>query len=482
VTAQATSVVRAHVWLSLLYALSRAALWLAGLPFRFDLDWMWLADPGDLRDRLGETLYYFHAFPPGMDVLTGILLKLGGDRPEWLAVWLFRALGFALVNALFAVGRGAGLSTRTALGLALAFALSPPAIFFEHLYLYEWPVTTMLCVAAACFHRGVRTGSTGAWAAFFGLCAAIGLTRSTFHLAWFALMVGAALWAAGRPRRGRVLGAAAIPAALLAALYLKNLVVFGAFAASTFGPASFHLVTVDRLSREVRDGWIREGTLSPFAAVSAYAPPMAYARYFATPERPGWPPQVTRPEHVTVQAPNFNHWWLLEVNRARRADVRRYLQERWFEYPASVVAGLGEYLGPSTSWHPRAGLPGAPHAGHREVLGAWEAAYNRALHTFPLAPAGAYLLLPLVWGWTAWRAWTLARSQAAESRAVGWLLALCAVQVLYVTTASTMLTFRESSRYRFQVEPLIWVLTAACGSRLRTAPGGVSPSGPDLHP
>ncbi len=239
--ASASPAVGAHLGLSVVYILSRAVLRLAGLPFRFDLDWMWLADPGDLRDRLLETLYYYHSFPPGMDLLTGILLKLGGVRPESMALGLFWAMGLVLVNALFALGRATGLSTRAAFGLALAFALTPPAIYFEHLYLYEWPVTTMLCVAAACFHRGARTRSTGAWAAFFWVGAAIGLTRSTFHLVWFALMVGAALWAAGRQHRHRVLGAAAIPAALLVALYLKNLIVFGAFAASTFGPASFHL-------------------------------------------------------------------------------------------------------------------------------------------------------------------------------------------------------------------------------------------------
>ena len=39
----------------------------------------------------------------------------------------------SLVNAVLALGRGCGLSTRAAFWLALAFALSPPAIYFEHL-------------------------------------------------------------------------------------------------------------------------------------------------------------------------------------------------------------------------------------------------------------------------------------------------------------------------------------------------------------
>jgi len=462
VGATASPAVGAHLGLSVVYILSRGVLVLAGLPFRFDLDWMWLADPGDLRDRLFETLYYFHAFPPGMDLVTGILLKLGGAEAGTLALLLFWTMGLALVNALFALGRAAGLSTRAALGVAIAFALSPPAIYFEHLYLYEWPVTTALCLAAVCFHRGVRLPSRGAWMPFFTLCAAIGLTRSTFHLAWFALMVVFGLWFGGPAARRRVLIAAMIPAAVLLSLYLKNLVLFGEFAASTFGPASFHLVTVDRLPRDVRDQWIRDGVLSPFAAVSAYAPPREYARFFSTPDRPGWPPSVTRLEHVEVRAPNFNHWWLIEVHRARRADVRRYFQERWFDYPVNVLRGLRDFFGPSTAWHPRAGTPDAPHAGHRQVLGGYEAAYNRVLHAFPLAPVGLYVCLPAVWLWAVWRARVLWREADVNTRARGAVLALCAFQVLYVTATSTMLTFLESSRYRFQVEPLIWVLAAVC--------------------
>ena len=61
---------------------------------------MWLSDPADLRDRLLETLYYCHAFPPGMNLLTGLLLKLGGFHAATLALATFWALGLVIVNSL----------------------------------------------------------------------------------------------------------------------------------------------------------------------------------------------------------------------------------------------------------------------------------------------------------------------------------------------------------------------------------------------
>lgn len=476
------SAVRAHALLSLVFILGRAALDLGGLPFGFSLDWMWLADPADLRTRLLETLYFFHAFPPGMNLATGLLLKAGGEQAGVLAHWTFSALGLVLVNALFVVARGVGLSTAGALLLATAFSLTPASLYFEHLYHYEWPVTTLLCVAAVLFARGVRRQSFGVWLACFSVCAVIAATRSTFHLAWYVLVAGLGAWACDRRARRRVLAAVAIPGLMLVALYAKNAVWFGAFAISTFGPASYTLVTVARLPVEVREAWIAQGRLSPFAAVNVYAPPREYARFFETSERAGWPPQLTRLEHAAVAAPNFNHWWLLEVHRARMADVRYHLLTRPADYPAAVLAGLEDLFGPTTAWHPRdrgAGLTarqsrsteaGSPHDGHRQLLGRYEAWFNRVVHGFPIAPAGLYLFLPVPIIWAAARARSQLRDPDRSERARGALLMLLLVQISYVVLASSMLTALEAARYRFQIEWMIWLVVALFATNARPAP------------
>ena len=119
-----------YLIVSAVYVLSRLVLWWIALPFNFSLDWMWLADPGDLRDRLGQTLWYFHAFPPGMDLLTGVLLKVAGTRAATAAYVMFWLLGLALATAMVAMARAAGLSTRAAVITTSIFLLSPPAIFW----------------------------------------------------------------------------------------------------------------------------------------------------------------------------------------------------------------------------------------------------------------------------------------------------------------------------------------------------------------
>jgi hypothetical protein len=244
------------------------------------------------------------------------------------------------------------------------------------------------------------------------------------------------------------------------AVYGKNAVLFGEFAASTFGPASFHLVTVDRMPRAERDRWIAEGRLSPFAAISPYAPPRAYARNFSASDLPGWPPQVTRLDNPTVGAPNFNHWFILEAHRARRHDVEAYIAARPLDYVRNAWTGLQALLGPSTDWHPRTGTPASPHRAHQAVLGPYVTAYNTVVHRVPFAPVGLYVGLPLVLAWAGWLAWTLLRAATPPDRARGALIAYCTFQIVFVIAVSSMATFLESSRYRFQIEPFIWMLVA----------------------
>jgi len=450
-----------------LFAASRAALRAAGLPFAFSLDWMWLADPADLQHDLLRTTYYFHAFPPGMNLLTGLLLKAGGPQAPPLALMVFWALGLVLVWSLFYLLRAAGLTSRVALVVATAFSLLPQTLYFEHLYLYETPVAALLCLSLALFHAALTRRSWALWLACFSVCAAIGLTRATFHLVWFGLMLVAALACSGPLPARRLLAAAAAPAMLLLALYAKNLVVFGTFGALTYGPAAFANVTVSRLPAETRSAWIRDGRLSPSAAVSPYAS----AREYLGPLGSGgpdheWPEVLTRLDRPSVHAPNFNHWAILDANRRRAHDAWRYVWSQPLAYLSTVARGLHDFFTPTTEWHPRTGTRTSPHHGHRRVLGGYEDGFNQVVHGFPVGPAGLYALLPLAMVWTGVHGSRLRRAADPAARARGALLWMCLLNVAYVVSVSSALTFGESSRYRFQVEPLIWVMGAIAIAKL----------------
>ena len=50
----------------------------------------------------------------------------------------------------------------------------------------------------------------------------------------------------------------------------------------------------------------------------------------------------------------------------------------------------------------------------------------------------------------------------ATAMAQGAMLGLCLLNIAYVVGISSAFTFLEESRYRYQVESLIWVTTALC--------------------
>jgi hypothetical protein len=453
---------REYAVVSLAFLSSRLVLSSLGLQFNFSLDWMWLSDPADLQNRLLQTIYYFHAFPPGMDLFTGILLKLAGTHAALLAQITFWIFGLVLVNSIFYLARASGLSARVAFIVAIAFSLLPQSIYFEYLYLYEEPIAALLCLSVVLFHAALTRESFRLWLAFFAVCAIIGVTRSTFHLLWFAVMLGLGLWFSTPRDRRHILTAAAAPAALVVGLYVKNLIVFGTFSAFTYGPSSYAHVTVSHLTPETKEQWVHEGRLSPFSALSPYAGPREYLQVFSGTPPTNWPSQLTDLDRPTVHAPNFNHWVILEANRGRNADALYYLRTQPLDYAATVLEGLRDFFSASTEWHPYTGTERSPHYQHRQVLGGYESVVNRMVHGFPVAPVGLYVFLPLVMIWTALHAWRLVRSIDAAARARGAMLGLCLLNIAYVVGISSAFTFLEESRYRYQAESLIWVTTALC--------------------
>lgn len=438
---------------------SRLVLYALGLRFNLVLEWMFLADLSDLRDRLLETVYYYHAYPPGMNLLTGVLLKLSSQHVAEMAHALFLACGLLMAGSLLYLGRALGIPRVWALAAAFAFSMLPATLFFENLYLYDYPVPALLTFAGALFHRGLVGRAFGTWLAFFFVLAILGVLRSALHLVWFTAIFCFALLIA-RDARRHIFLAAAGPASLVLALYTKNLLVFGVFDSQSQSGGNAILITTYHMPRELKARWIAEGKLSPFAGMGFAAPPRDFVPYLGNPKSQRWPQsQLSDLERRSSGEANFNHWFFLEANRQRRNDAIYYLEQRPLEYVATVFGkSLPQTFSPTTLWHPSRGTPDSPHHQHRAVLGAYEDAFNRVVHEAFLAPVGFYVLLPLFIARIARRGWRLLRSPAMDERATGALWYFCLLQVGYLVPVMALLTWGENARYRYIIEPFIWLI------------------------
>jgi hypothetical protein len=464
-SARAVQVLREYGPLSLAFLATRVALSVAGLRFNLDLRWMFLEDVETLHHHLLQSIYYFHAFAPGMNLITGLLLKISAQHLLVLATGLFWSCGLVLTASLYTILSALGYGRRLAAALALAFALLPQTLFLEHLYLYTYLCAGVLCAAAALFHRALLRTSALAWFWFFFACTALGWLYTVFHLGWFALMLVLALLLGARVtgrfvrrRAAQLLIGAAVPALLLLGLYAKNYALFGVFGATSWGPSNMTLATTQQMRPPERERWIREGKLSPFAAVSVYSPPSAYLRLLPDGAHYPWPGsnELMRP---SVGEGNYNHGLFLEVNEARRKDVAYYLEARPLDYLRRVFTkNLPGLFHSTTHWHPSDKRPTSPHREHRALLGGYESLYDRAVHSWPVPGVGLYVFLPLVLVWAAWSASARLRSGDPTTRASGALLGFCLLQILFVIAASSLFTAWETARYRYAVEPCIWIL------------------------
>jgi hypothetical protein len=449
---------RDHVFLGVVFVASRLLLHVLGFRLYFSLDWMFLADEAELRERLGRTLVDFHAYPPLLNLVAGLALSAGRGAAAGLLTAVFWAFGWLLTSSLFVLLRAFELGRRASLATALAFSLVPPALYLEHLFGDSMPSAALLTVAAVLLHRAVLRESTLAWAGFFGVAALLALLRGTFHLSWLAALLLLALAVSPHARKPEVLRGALGPVLLVLALYLKNSALFGFFGAGSQTSFLYH-VTVRRLPLEERKAWVEQGTLSPLALLDVYGSPRQYAPYFVAPPA-GLPPVLADFERRSSGQPNFNHWHMLDASRLHRRDAAAYVQARPLDYARTVGRSLVQFFGPTTRWHPRDATPQSPHHAHRALLGGYERLHAAIFHRWPLRGIGLYLLLPLPLVAAVRKLGALFGRRAAEERARAAVLAFAVFQVVFVATVSSCLSFTESSRYRFAVEPLIWFLAA----------------------
>ena len=116
----------------MLFALSRLGYYLAGV--RFDarpiLHYYQFVDPQLLKHRLIESMYYLHVQPPGLNLYTGIALKLF-PRSYPIALHIAHlALGLAICWQMFYLMRVLGVSRWIAFALAALFTISPGVVLF----------------------------------------------------------------------------------------------------------------------------------------------------------------------------------------------------------------------------------------------------------------------------------------------------------------------------------------------------------------
>jgi hypothetical protein len=463
---------------AILYAASHVLYGILGV--RFDAGtfphYMQFIDQNLLSDRLIESLWYYHANPPLLNLFVGIGLKLFGAAATGFFSLAFHVLGVAAALSVYALTLAL---SRSSIAAALATGLmvfSPSFVLYENWLMYSFPAAGLLVLSAAALHRYVATRSTRWAVGFFSLLAALLLTRSLFHLAWLvmvALLLTAALW----PWRRQVLLAAAVPILVVALWYGKNYYLFGTFSSSTWFGLGFSNISTLAVTRAELEPLIERGELSQFALISRYH---EMDRLFTSQQLEPTGIAVLDQVRKSSGEYNFNNQQLLAINRYYTADGIKVVQH----FPASYVIGLiisnRLFFSPSN-------MNLYFDAGNRAAVRPMEAVFNPLLYGVSARPGviqqphfgftGQSFLevntsLPLFVAWWLLLAYGYSQARRAflggqpDDRPRAIVIGFIVFTMLYIYGVGTAFELAENYRYRWVVEPITFVLAATALTHL----------------
>lgn len=472
------------VWVAVMFGVSRLHYAILGLHFDASTfpGYMQFIDPELLTHHLIESLFYYHANPPLLNLFTGIGLKLFGPSAAVFFCIAFHALGLALALCVYMLTRALSGSRLAAMTVTVLIEFSPAFVLYENWFMYTFPATALLCISAWCLFRYVETGNARWCAAFFWILALLLLTRSLFHLAWFMLV--AALLALFQPRNRReVLLMALAPFLVTALWYGKNFLLFGSFSSSTWLGIGMSNIATLMVPRTELEPFVANHQLSRYALVSRYE--QTNDLFAAAPHtHPDIPvlDQVFKSsggynfnnESIVVTSPLYRHDALFVIRHfTGRYFLGLLISNRLFFSSSDLNLYFDAHnraaaLRMDEIFDPLFYITGTarqriqqPHFG---------------FHDKYYLEVNSSLLLFLVWwivlGYGYWRArHGILYGNTARGIVAGFIV----LTAVYVYAVGTTLELAENYRYRFLVEPLFLVLEAAAVTafvrtiRVRTA-------------
>lgn len=455
---------RNGVVLTLAWALVWAVAAAAGLRFEtFDLSFWHFIDPAELVAAPLRSLYHLHAQPPLFNAALAAALALFGDAHALPCYLVFALMSLATVLAAAAVVTELARSRVAGLVTGLLILLSPALIAYGHVLFHALPAAFLTTTGVWAVHRAALRPGWARLALVAAIVTAAMLLWSVFHPVWLVLTTLWLVWAIDTAR-ARVVAVMAVPLVLVAALIVKNGVVFGVWELSSWTGMNLARITVHQIPKAEREAAIAAGELSPVSRMRPFA---ELRRYGEVPDpAPTGIPMLDRP-FKSDRAINLHHLKYIEISRRYRADALQVMRTRPVAYLRAVVKGFWLlYLHPATDFvvvdeqYKRLGLyaviyealiygtpPGRERPADLRPERGWS--FGRTL-----VASGVLLRLWFLAVLAGGPVWVVRLARAGRLRTPEGVTVTALVgAILYVTLVCSLAEIGENQRFRFTVEP-----------------------------
>jgi len=296
-----------------------------------------------LRHDLFRTLWYMHGQPPLYNFFIGMMIRLFPQTYPVVCHAIHLIIGIVFYLCSYHLMKTLCGSKRTSFALTVAFMMAPATIVLENFLFYTFPVAVVLCLCAVFWHRYLARGKFSDVCCFMVLTAVILLTRSYFHLLWFAIVAGflALLTRKIKP----ILAAAIVPFLLCFGLYFKNWILFDHFAGTTWLGISIAQMTTEMLPLQQRQVLVKQGKLSQASLIKPYNPLEDYKHLVALPNT-GIPvlDRMTGPASKT----NYNNLAYIQISDWYLKDALYVMRHHPDAYLRAVKRSCGRYVTPAS--------------------------------------------------------------------------------------------------------------------------------------
>jgi hypothetical protein len=468
-----------YTFLVVLFAISRTVYYLLGV--RFDARgltvFFQLLDPELLRHKLLQSLFYLHMQPPGYNLFVGVILKLFPHTYVTAFHGIHLVFGVSIMCLMFHLMRCLGVSARFSLVATALFIVSPEVILFENYLLYEYLLVFILMVSAALLFHFFIHRSIGGAIGFLVCQFCLVLLRNHFHLVYFIMVFALLLYFTKRNRR-LVTGVGSVLLAIVVALYLKNLILFGHFASSTWLGMCMGTIVTHQLTPQERQHLASQGQLCPATEMDPCSSVWTFRPYIKMPAKTSIPAldQEFKSDGYSI---NFNHLAFLQVQKLFMKDGLYILLHYPKAYMRSIVIAWFAYFLPADDYpFFDLNLPRI-HAIQRffdiVFFGQFKQAPGKALRQLYAAGSklslilytGTFLLigLPTLFVFGIWYLFKGVRRRTLDAPQA-FLIGFMLFNIAYCTAVANFLSSFENNRYRFPLDGFFVILAAFALNRV----------------
>lgn len=425
-------------------------------PDRNTWDYWWQTLPTEtLLHNLGQAMVYLHMQPPLYNLWGALHLRLFGESAVAALQWSQIGLGVLTCGMYYPIGRAMGLPRGAALAAGALLAALPSLVLYEAYSLYE--SLTLFLVTATLFGAALFHFRRTAWTALLTVVALnlLMMTRSSFHLLLVA-PVTAVLLIAARAHRLRILLLVILVTLPTVAWYAKNQAIFGFFGASSWMGMNLFRASVRNLPPDTLEEYVASGAISQMTVdqPKGFRRPELYLKYGYTKTSP----------IAVLNEDDLNNINTIDTAREYQRSAINLIRAEPANYLRNVGISYTRF-----NWL----ASGYEHlVFNRAQLPAWWLGYERAIYGLPWMErfgSISYWLIPLIQV-ELLLVWLLRRWKQHESL-LDFVRAMPAVLIgdgllVYALIVATLLEYGENDRFRFAVEPLIWLLAAGLAAHL----------------